>query len=131
MRMKKFLMMATVFAFTVVMSQSIGLTPAYADDQGGQSAAHHHFSDGKDGKPSPEKFKEIKANILKKMEERRQKLNKAEACVKAASDPDALRACMPKRDGKRGEWKHGDNNGKGGGFMRHHRDGGDNGGGDQ
>lgn len=143
--MKKFLMMASVFAFTAILSQSVMLSPAFAqDDNGGPPAAHGPRGDG-NGPGGPgggpgggqgPNLDEIKSKIIQRMDEHIAKMQKAEACVKAASDREALRACMPKRkhgggdrDGDGRGWKRGGGD-NGGGFMRHRRGGGsDNGGG--
>lgn len=52
-------------------------------------------------------FDEKKSKILERIHQR-------EACVNAATTPEALKACMPNRGEHRGEWKKGE--GKGGGF---------------
>ncbi len=69
---------------------------------------------GGGGKGNPEKFQEHKQKILQKIDERIAEGQKRRACVAAASDVEALKACMPER-------------GKGGheGGMRRKRGGGD------
>ncbi len=69
---------------------------------------------GGGGGGSPEKFQEHKQKILAKIDERIAEGQKRRACVAAAGDVTALKACMPERKGGR----------EGGGMMRHKRDGG-------
>ncbi|MCC7036073.1 MAG: hypothetical protein IT560_02085 [Alphaproteobacteria bacterium] len=66
------------------------------------------------GKGSPEKFQEHKQKILQKIDARIAESQKRRACVAAASDVEALKACMPERRGGH----------EGGGMMRRKRDGG-------
>lgn len=68
---------------------------------------------GGGGKGSPEKFQEHKQKILQKIDERIAESQKRRACVAAASDVEALKACMPERKGGH----------EGGGMMRRKRDG--------
>lgn len=138
--MKKLLMMATAVAFSAVMAQSAGITPAFAEDQGAPPAAQGQQRHGGGGQGQgqgndqqrQEKFNEMKTKILQKIQDRETKIAQMKSCVQSATTPDALRACMPKREGRGGEggreggWKHGDGD-NGGGFMRH-RGGGDGGG---
>lgn len=53
---------------------------------------------GAEGKEiAPEQFNEMKARILKMIEERRAKLDQEKACVEAAKSADELRNCRPER----------------------------------
>lgn len=46
---------------------------------------------------SPERFSEIKAGLLKKIEFRAKRLNEEKACVEAAKDMTELKKCKPER----------------------------------
>jgi hypothetical protein len=77
--MRTLLFIALLFASTTAMAES---PPA---------------ADGPEGRPHQEmSFEDMKAHILKRMGERR-------ACVEAAQDKEALRACMPHK-GKGKGW---------------------------
>jgi hypothetical protein len=105
--MHKLLFVALLMCSTVAMAEE----PAAAPDGGGKPRAER----GERGdRPKPD-FNEMKAKILKKMDEHR-------ACVQAAADFEALKACRPHRQGgegggRRGGWGHrkGGEGGAGGG----------------
>ncbi len=64
--------------------------------------ADHHAPAAPDGAPDKaavkeEKFDEVKAKRLAKIAEHMEALKKKEACVQAAADFTALKACYPKR----------------------------------
>lgn len=124
--MKKILMLATAVAFGALMAQPVGITPAFADDQAAAAPA----ANGPDGSAADaqkgERFDKMKSKIQQKLQEREDKLNTIKSCVDGATTPDALRACLPKREGRGGHggWKRGEG---GGGFMRHNQGGDDNG----
>ena len=69
---------------------------------------------GQEKNMSAENFQERKAKMLKHMSERMAEMQKKQACVQAANDPEALRGCFPNRGGKWGKGEgHGENPGEG------------------
>lgn len=97
--MRNLLFIALLFASTAAFAAegSVATPPSTPP---GQSAGN--------GERPKMNFDERKAKILAKIHER-------EACVNAATSPEALKACRPHNDGEhRGQWGNGE--GKGGGF---------------
>jgi hypothetical protein len=65
----------------------------------------------------PEQFNQMKANVLKMIEERRVKLDQAKACVQAAKNAEELRKCRPERPmmgpgGRGGQFQGGPDQGR-------------------
>lgn len=88
---------AAAMSATAVMAQSTS-APASATPAAATATADNHK--GRHGM----KFEDLKAKILKRLEERAAKLQQQQACVQAASDRDALKACSPKRGKGKGGW---------------------------
>jgi hypothetical protein len=96
--MKNFLFIALLFASTAAFAAE-GSVATPPSTPLGQSAGN--------GERPKMNFDERKAKILARIHEK-------EACVNAATTPEALKACMPHRGEHRGQWGKGE--GKGGGF---------------
>ena len=54
----------------------------------------------------PQHFQQHKAEILQRMNEHLADVQKRISCVQAATDQQALRACMPQRGGEGHGWQH-------------------------
>ena len=85
--------MRFILRFAIVVLFLTGLSQvALAQQAGGPPAP------GTTGKTAaPEQFQDRKARILKMIDERRANLDKARACIEAASNNDELRKCRPER----------------------------------
>jgi hypothetical protein len=95
--MKNLLFIALLFASTAAFAADNSV--AAPQTPPGQSAEN--------GERPKMNFDERKAKILAKIHEK-------EACVSAATTPEALKACRPHNGEHRGQWGKGE--GKGGGF---------------
>ena len=96
--MRNLLFIALLFASTAAFADNSVATPPSTPP--GQSAGN--------GEGPKMNFDERKAKILAKLHEK-------EACVTAATTPEALKACMPRMGEHRGQWGN-NGEGKGGGF---------------
>ena len=101
MNTKQLLMTAALIATMSTAAMAQGTAPAA---KMAPSAATTADQDHKAKKE--QKFEERKTKILQRLGERADKIQKKQACVQAATTPDALKACFPKM-GERGE-KHGE-----------------------
>lgn len=81
--MKKLLLLALLLIPAPAMAEDAAKTP---------DAPPPH-----EGAMKGKNFEERKAEILKRMDKRLEEAKKRHACVEAAKDPEALRACMPER----------------------------------
>jgi len=94
---KKFLFIALLFASTAAMAE-------------GASAGDHPGKKGEMAAKPEMSFEEHKAKVLQRITTHIAKAQERQACVQAASDREALRACMPEGwgqgKGKPGKWQH-------------------------
>ena len=58
---------------------------------------------GQVGQGSGAPFEQRKAEFLSRIDQRLARLQEARACVSAATNPEALRACLPRRGGAAGQ----------------------------
>lgn len=108
--MKKYVLMTaivTVLALPSMAWSQQGSAPGGSG--GGQKPA---MQGGQQG--DSETFQDRKTRILARLNERSTEVQKRIACVQAAADREALRACMPERGDGRGEGGGGQNGGPAG-----------------
>jgi hypothetical protein len=124
--MKKLALIALLFVSTAAMAQTPPPTggnppPPVGGGQGGEHGDGQHFQ-------------EMKAKILQRIGDHMAEVQKRQACVEAANDGEALRACLPERKdhgqggpggGPNGQGGEGNGGGMFNGFNMH---GGQNGG---
>ncbi|TAL34523.1 MAG: hypothetical protein EPN97_08375 [Alphaproteobacteria bacterium] len=103
--MKNLLFIALLFASTAAFADNSVATPSVSPP--GQSA-------GSAPPQKAERFEEMKAKALERIQQHLAKLQEKQACVQAATTPEALKICLPKMGEHRGKWGNGE--GKGGGF---------------
>jgi hypothetical protein len=83
--------MVVVVLFLAALSQVVR---AQQVPQGGQGPAMHEMM-GKE--ITPEQFPEVKAKVLKMLDERRARIDQEKACVQAATNGAELKKCRPER----------------------------------
>jgi len=91
MRKRSIAGMVVVVLFLAALSQAV---LAQQGPAGGQGPAMHEMM-GKE--ITPEQFPEVKARVLKMIDERRTRLDKEKACVEAAANGAELKKCRPER----------------------------------
>lgn len=80
-------MRAAVYAVFAALFLTAATPAAFAQEYPG----------GGPGPMAPEQFSEMKARVLKMIEERKTRLDQEKACVEAATNADELRKCRPER----------------------------------
>lgn len=91
--------MRVILRFAIVVLLLAGTSQVALAQQGPGGPA----APGTTGKTvTPEQFQEIKARILKMIEQRRAKLDEAKTCIEAATNNDELRKCRPERPERMG-----------------------------
>ena len=83
--------MVVVVLFLTALSQVV---PAQQGPAGGTGPAMHEMM-GEE--ITPEQFPEVKARVLKMIDERRTRLDKEKTCVEAATNGTELKKCRPER----------------------------------
>jgi hypothetical protein len=107
--MKKLLFIALLCCSTAAMAAD-GNTPAAAPATDAKVATAPATAGDSDKKVmKEEKFEDRKAKVLEHISKHIAEAQKRQACVEAATNHDALKACMPERKGH-GGW-HGKNEG--------------------
>ena len=86
-----------VFAVLLVAALSQLAFAQGAPEEGPGMGPGSGMQQGAGKEISPEQFNQMKANVLKMIEERRAKLDQAKACVQAANNAAELRKCRPER----------------------------------
>ena len=84
--MKRALVAAVLLGSTLVLAQNN--PPPGPNGQNGQQG-------GGQGQQQPQRFEEVKAKHLEHIAKHIAELQKAQSCVQAATNHDALRACRP------------------------------------
>lgn len=84
--------MVVVVLFLAALSQAVLAQQGPAGGPGGPAM---HEMMGKE--ITPEQFPEVKAKVLKMIDERRTRLDKEKACVEAATNGAELKKCRPER----------------------------------
>jgi hypothetical protein len=85
-----------LFILPVLALLSFAAAPALAADEAAPAAAHRHDAKKHDGAAGKD-FKTVQKERLKRIDAHIEKLKKGRACVAAATDSQALAACLPKR----------------------------------
>lgn len=83
--------MVVAVLFLAALSQAVFAQQVPA---GGPGPA---MREGTGGEITPEQFSEMKAGVLKMIDERRTRLDRQKACVEAAANGEDLRKCRPER----------------------------------
>ena len=99
--MKKYVLMTAM----VLALAAPGMAWSQSAPGGGNGAPPSSTGPG-GGQEREQKFQEHKTEILQRMNEHLAEVQKRIACVQAATNHEALRACMPERregEGQRGE----------------------------
>ena len=98
-------MVKNKLAIFTALAISVSSIAAYAQNDGGSMRGPGQGGGGQDRQ---QRFEARKAEILARLQQ-------SESCVKAATDPESLRACMPNRGGRGGGGGPQDQQGGGGG----------------
>lgn len=92
MRKRAVASMVVVALFLAALSQAV-----YAQQGPGRGPGPAMMREGTGKEITPEQFPEVKARVLKLIDERRTRLDKEKTCVEAATNDAELKKCRPER----------------------------------